>query len=443
MRVLSLACALMVITATRSQLPAASLDSPSFLYTRAAKYDALAWLHGEDRFPRGARLFVDDGGRGRALLPTFVASADPAVSFDGQSLLFAGKEVARDHWQIWEMQLSNGALRRLTSCPGNCIRPLYLPENRFVFAEQSREGAVLKAGYLQGGPSLLLTYAPGYALPGDVLHDGRILFDFGPIGTARPEIYTVYSDGSGVESYRCDHGQARHSGRQLVSGDVVFAHEQELARFTSAVAHEISASLPARQYTGDVVELPGGDWLLAYRSEAGERFQIARWSPGTQRLKAIVFDEHADVLQPAVITARPVPNRHPSALHDWNYANLLCLDAYTSKLDIAPGTIATVRLYTRDAAHEILLGSSSVEKDGSFYLRTPADRPLKIELVNAAGETLQKEAGWFWLRRGEQRICVGCHAGPETAPENAVPAVLLHSTIATDMTGARTATGGH
>jgi hypothetical protein len=103
-------------------------------------------------------------------------------------------------------------------------------------------------------------------------------------------------------------------------------------------------------------------------------------------------------------------------------------------------------MYTRDASgRTALLGIAAVEKDGSFYLRTPADRPLKIELLDAHGQTIQKEAGWFWLRRGEQRICVGCHAGPETAPENAVPAVLLRSTVAADMTGATklTASGGH
>ena len=39
------------------------------------------------------------------------------------------------------------------------------------------------------------------------------------------------------------------------------------------------------------------------------------------------------------------------------------------------------------------------------------------------------------MRRGEQRVCVGCHAGPETAPENAVPTILLKSTTPADLTG--------
>jgi hypothetical protein len=49
---------------------------------------------------------------------------------------------------------------------------------------------------------------------------------------------------------------------------------------------------------------------------------------------------------------------------------------------------------------------------------------------------LRREQGWFWIRRGEQRICVGCHTGPERASENRVPAVLLHTTTPVDLSGA-------
>jgi hypothetical protein len=218
-----------------------------------------------------------------------------------------------------------------------------------------------------------------------------------------------------------------------------------LARFTSALAHEVEISLPPREFAGEVAELPNGDWMFASRPGGKSRFQISRWKPGTDQVETILTDERSHLVEPTLMAKRAVPNRHPSALHDWNYANLLCLNVYTSKLHIADGTVANVRLYTREpSGKEKLLGTSAVEKDGSFYLRTPSDRPLKIELLDVSGRTLQKEAGWFWLRRGEQRICVGCHAGPETAPENAVPAVLLRSTIAADMTAAtRTASGGH
>ena len=91
-----------------------------------------------------------------------------------------------------------------------------------------------------------------------------------------------------------------------------------------------------------------------------------------------------------------------------------------------------------------LLGTAKVENDGSFFVQVPGDQPLQVELLDASGKTLKREFGFFWMRGGEQRGCVGCHAGPETAPENAVPAVLLKSTTPTELTGnAQNASGGH
>jgi len=78
-----------------------------------------------------------------------------------------------------------------------------------------------------------------------------------------------------------------------------------------------------------------------------------------------------------------------------------------------------------------------VEADGSFFVRTPADKPIRFALLDAKGSVVREEHGWFWIRRGEQRYCVGCHAGPERSSENRVPVVLLRTTIPVDLTGAK------
>jgi len=75
-----------------------------------------------------------------------------------------------------------------------------------------------------------------------------------------------------------------------------------------------------------------------------------------------------------------------------------------------------------------VLGEAPVEKDGSFFVNPPTEKAIRFELLDRAGKTVAAEKGWFWARRGEQRVCVGCHAGPERAPENAVPQILLRST---------------
>ncbi len=284
-----------------------------------------------------------------------------------------------------------------------------------------------------------MTYGPTNFLPTDVLRDGRILFEAAyPLGAeATPEIYTVYSDGSGVESYRCDHSAAHNQGKQVRSGDVVFTSRSGLAKFTSSRAQELHVAAPAGEYAGDIAETSAGDWLLPWRKNAKAPFQLMLWTPGAAALRVALAEQDFDVVQPTLITERGMPNRHPSGLHDWANANLLCLNAYTSKYRFAAGSIHSMRLYTRDGAGNTkLLGSAPVERDGSFFVHVPTEQPLQIELLDAGGKTLKRESGFFWMRRGEQRGCVGCHAGPETSPENAVPMILLKSTIPTDLTGA-------
>ena len=430
-------------------------DSPTLLYTVAKRYDALAWIRGADRFSSDAIVFLQDASGRHPLIPGFAASADPTVSFDGKRALFAGKQHAEDPWQIWEVELGGGAPRRVTSCAEDCVRPFYLPDDRVVYARKTAGHFVIEAADLAEGKAaksiVQLTWDPGSSLPTDVLRDGRILFEATyPLGAmvgnrGTPELYTVYSDGSGVEAYRCDHGDARHSGKQVASGDIVFASRSGLARFTSALAQEHHIVTPAGEYAGDGAEASLGDWLLPWRPDTKSYFQLKRWRPGNASLLSVIAEPSANVIQPTLVAARAVPKWHPSGLHDWPNANLLCLNAYTSKYRFAAGSIHSVRLYTRDSAGAAkLLGMAPVERDGSFFVQVPTEQPLQIELLDNSGKTLKRQAGWFWMRRGEQRGCVGCHAGPETAPENAVPMTLLKSTTPADMTGTSAhASGGH
>ncbi len=418
----------------------AGSDLPPLLYTSAPVYDALAWMSGAERFPSGATLMLRDANGQRALVPEFAASADAAVSFDGQRVLFAGRRKADDPWQIWELELSQvgGEPRALTSGSEACVRPMYLPDDRMVYARKIAGRFAIVTANLRGGKPQQLTYGPASLLPTDVLKDGRILVEAGfPLGAAAsPEIYTLYPDGSGIESYRCDHGKSRMEGRQMGSGDIVFALRSGLARFTSAKAREVPIVAPAGEYGGDLAETESGDWLLPWRKKSTALFELVLWTRGAEAFRPVVANESANTVQPALLAEHRVPKRFPSGLHDWANANLLCLNAYTSKSRLAKNAIHYVRLYTRDRNGQAqLLGTAPVERDGSFFVHVPSEEPLQIELLDAAGHILKREEGFFWMRRGEQRACVGCHAGPETAPENAVPMILMRSTTPADMTG--------
>ena len=421
------------------------------IVTAAPAYEPLAALRGEERFPKGAQLLIVHAGKTEPLMMGFAASADANVSFDGKMVLFAGKQAASDPWQIWELTLADRSVRKVIATATDAERPLYLPGGRMVWAQRAPWGFQLQSaedGHLPGytflnptaGPGVLpLTYTQASAFPADVLADGRILFEAGfPLGAgATPELFLVYADGSGVESYRCDHGRARWGGRQLNSGDVIFTHGDSLARFTSPLAHEELIAAPHAEYAGAIAETASGAWLVSARAAAGKPYALKLWKPGAAALQTLLAVSGKEIVEPVLIAPRNTPKRHPSGLHDWSYANMLALDARQSRMGDLKAAPASVRLEMQDAqGRTIVMGTAPVESDGSFFVKTLADKPIRFALLDAKGAVVRQEHGWFWIRRGEQRICVGCHTGPERASENRMPAVLLRTTTPVDLTGA-------
>ena len=359
---------------------AASGAAAEFIYTETPRYDARAAVQGGERFPNGAALHLSARGKDRVLVNGFVATADACVSFDGRRVLFAGKQAPGQPWQIWETAIAGGAPRRITNTNDDSIRPFYLPQDKIVYARRVGGVFQLEVQTLDGKTASQLTWGPGNHVTNDVLRDGRVLFEAPHPMSAGRDIWTVYTDGTGVETYRCDHRGDRSNAHELPNGDIVFeTADGKLARFTSARATEVPLESAAKNVK----------------------------------------------LQEAPMAPRPAPKWHPSAIGDRPGANLLCLNVYTSKDQrIAAGAVTKVRVWSGDTK----LGEAPVEKDGSFYVQVPGETPLRFELLNSVGKVIAAEKGSWWARRGEQRICVGCHAGPERAPDNRKPQTLVRST---------------
>jgi hypothetical protein len=402
---------------------AQALRDPPFLFTRTPRYEPGC----ADRFPRGGAIQVASEGGVRPLVPQFAASADPAMSFDGRRVLFAGKQRASDSWQIWETPLTGGTPRRLTRFREDAVAPLYAAGGHIVYARRTPSGFQIETALIEGGDALRLTYSPGDYLPTAVLRDGRVLFEGPHPGTAARDLFTVYLDGSGVETYRCDHRHDRSAGLESSSGDIIFVAGGQLARFTSARAIEMSYRALAGEFGGRPSEIAAGELLAGFRPEPRQPYAIYRWKPGQGTPEPILSAGSGDAVQPVLIRPHDPPKRHPSGLGDRAGANLLCLNVYTSKSHLT-GPVAAVRVWALDdSGAAVPLGHAPVESDGSFFVQVPADRGIRFDLLDRAGKTVEAERTWIWARRGEQRVCVGCHAGPERAPENAVPRILLRS----------------
>ena len=411
-------------------LPAGAFAlSGAFLYTGAPQYDVDAVFHGENRFPAGAEVRLFSNGASHPLAPSLAVSADAALSPDAQSVLISGKQRPGQPWQIWEVPLTGGPPRQVTACADDCIRPFYAAEEKFVYARKTPQGFQIEIAPLHGGNSLRLTWLDGKFLPDGIMRDGRVLFEapFPVAASAARELYTVFTDGSGVETRRCDHGPDRHSAVELETGDLIFQTGSGFARFSSARAGQLDVALPKGQLVGPVAEVERGEWLASYRAGTEEAYWICRFAPRPATPPVKVAGPNA--FQPVPVRVHPAPPYHPSSLGNREGANLLCLNSYASKTEqIAKGSVAEVRVWSRNKRGDaVALGKAPVEADGSFFVRTPSEAPLRFELLDRMGKTITAEKGWFWARKGEQRVCVGCHAGPERAPENVTPQVLLRT----------------
>lgn len=432
---LILSCGFTATTPSRVEMPV--------IVTAAPAYDALAALRGGERFPKGAHLLRVENDEAQPLLPDFAESADASISYDAKQVLFAGKKNEKDPWAIWELTLGDGAVRKVTDTGADAIRPLYLPEGWLAYAVHTPRGFQMETARLDGTGRRRITFLQSSAVPADVLADGRILFESGyPLGVtlehgAKPEMYLVYPDGSGVESYRCDHGTGRWGGRQLASGDVVFTKGRALARFTSPLPHEAHIAAPGAEFAGGIAETTSGEWVVSERSTAAASYRLALWRPGSAALHPLLARAGENLLDPVLVAPREPAKAHPVALHPWSYGNLLALDSRLSRDGDLKPLPAKVRLETEDASgHRVVLGTAPVASDGSFFVQAPGNKPVRFALLDAKGTVMREEHGWFWIAKGEQRICVGCHTGPERAPENKVPQVLLETTTPVDLTGA-------
>jgi hypothetical protein len=389
--------------------------SGAFLYTGAPQYNVDASLRGGNRFPAGTEVRVFSEDASRRVAPSLAMSADPALSPDAQFVLFSGKARVDQPWQIWEVSLAGGSPRQVTSGADDCIRPFYAAPGKFVYARKTSQGYQIEMGSLVGRVNpVRLTWLNGDFFPDFVMRDGRVLFEaafpFAP-STAR-DLYTVYTDGSGVETRRCEHGPDRHSASELASGDLIFQTGDGLARFTSARAGQVEIPLPRGQYVGPVAETEGGEWLATYRASAQDAYWICRFAPQAKSQPIKVVGPNA--FQPVPIRVSTPPPNHPSSLGNRVGANLLCLNSYLSKSERIPkNSVTEVRVWSQNRhGSAIALGKAPVEADGCFYVQTPSEAPLRFELLDREGKTIAAEK----VGSGRERASSACASAVMQGP---------------------------
>jgi hypothetical protein len=393
------------------------------------------------------------------LTANFFAAADPRISFDGARVLFAGKKTAGAGWQIWEINLDGSGPRQVTRCSGDCLKPAYLPRGEVVFTAISvaASGATsqLWVCKLDGSDAHPITFGPGDFEVETVLMNGMILATArSPLlaGNGQPgdrQLYTLRPDGSGLAAFRCDHQHPaiRSQAEELDDGSVVFVKSPltgvgcggELAWIRRGALR--NASLTSIQAL-----------VLSPKPLTAEELVVARepnaGNPNEKKLALYAFDAAQAKFEGLIyqdsklssVAAVPVAAHEPPRWY-WSTLNpalqlgyFICLDSYLADDTRLAAVLSKVRvlalgpesahLGSKSAATEIRLGEAPVEKDGSFYIAVPPDKPVRFELLDASGQVVRAQRSWIWVRSGEEDGCVGCHEDRALAPENRWPLAL-------------------
>jgi hypothetical protein len=438
---------------TRLQIPTSSKSASQLplLFVQAPVVSA-----GETRFPQGSRLVrLAPGPKPQPvvnLTPEFFAAADPYVSFDGARALFAAQEHSGERWQIWEMSADGSGKRQLTRLSGDCLRPVYLAREGIVFtfvsAESGHSASQVYVAKLDGSEAHPITFGPGDFQVETVLKDGRVL-----VSASSPlvqgakdsgELYTLRHDGTGLASFRCDHEHPALRGQatELDDGSIVFVKSTrsaggvggELAAIRRGALHNSSLS-PLQAISWSPRPLEARKLVVARKNPAPganpERFDLYAFDSASGQFGELIYgDPKLSSIQAVPVAAHPVPRWYWSTLNPKAKAGyFICLDS-TLSADAPQGRIsapiARVRVLILESAtnRERTLGEAPVEKDGSFYLAVPPDRPVRFELLDASGKVIRAQRSWIWTRPGEEHGCVGCHEDKAVAPENRWPLAL-------------------
>ncbi len=413
---------------------------------------------------RGRLVVLDRSGATRVLTPGFESAADPAVSFDGKRILFAGKKSAGDAWNVFEMNADGSGLHQITRDAGNCRRPMYqsalfyLNDERpsyqvtFVsdaareFDESGRTASNLYSVRFDGSGLRRLTYALSSGYDPFQMQDGRILFSSGY--RERIDLFAIHLDGTDYAAFSGAQGQRiKHMACTTPKRMVAFIESDALPWDGAGTVGTLSLRRNLHSYkaitaSGDGLfhspsPLPDGSILVSRRPSDGTGVHaIYRLDLDSGRRTLVFRDPAYHSVQAAALVSRPEPDGHSSVVEDdQNWSKLYCLSVYENDLKrewMPQGTPRRLRVIeglpptaAGGAIRKRLLGDIALDQDGSFHLLVPPNTPIQLQITDADGLALRTSA-WIWAKNKEQRGCIGCHEDNERTPDNVFPQALSH-----------------
>ena len=415
----------------------------------------------------GAQVVAVDmynpAGSETILTADFYSACNPRISYDAKHMLFLAQQKENDGWQVWEMDLADGASRQITEFDESCSGPAYLPGERLVFSRQMPDigygsATALYTMNLDGSDLNRITFQPHFDCSATILRDGRILILSQQLypEAGDPMYLAMRPNGTKAELfYRgTENDLLSPQANETLDGMVYFI-ESDHGKDHKADLVSVHQNRPLYSkvnYTSDipgnfysVIPLPSGDLLVSYRpseekTAALYRFSINERSPGPEILG--YSDYH--IVEPVLLEAYTRPRHLPDEVNkEESTGQLLCQDINVTAIqhDSLSSDVQKAALIEVLGLGESM-GIVPVEVDGSFYLKVTADTPFRLQTLDDMGQVVNGPSGWLWLRPFERRGCVGCHEDPELVPKNFVPLAVKKQPVTIPLEGTQETTLG-
>ena len=396
----------------------------------------------------------------------------PRASFDGKTVYFAMAPAGESFFHIYQIGSDGKGLRALTQGNWHDYDPEPLPGGRLAFSS-TRIGS--REEYHGNVASSLFTMRDDGAEIRPLTHhivadreprltaDGTIVFvrsdNFLERAKVETQIHEIRPDGSaGQVILGADRGAIPYDRSRAAEGDAAWLRSFGYGspaplpdgRIAALGAQGLVASrgesgperLPAAFTPFDISATPDGRLLATLPGQT----MLAILDLKTGDAVGLYRSPTADLHSVAFLGVRPKPPAVASHLVPADETpgeetgTLYCQSVFRTRQ--AQGQMARVRavrlyegrpLALRSTRHPydhigveaVELGTVPLAADGSFFVKVPADRALAVQAVDAEGRSVVNELSWIYVRPGEQRSCVGCHA-----PRTAAPAVIAEAAAA-------------
>jgi Hydrazine synthase alpha subunit middle domain len=399
------------------------------------------------------------------LTADFYSACDPAVSFDGKQILFAGKRRVGDFWQVWQVDTNGNTLKRITDNTRDCVSPLYIG-SLFHLNDKQPTAQILYVSDrhlftcdIDGSNPRQITYGLYPEFSPDVLLNGRVIFSTLKPDPTKPQsspvkdLHAVNIDGTDLMGYLTHFNVPGDKEMVRVGGEAVyFIHEGgKLARISMrrpAHSYRLIADNKFGNYHSPC-PMPDGSLIVSHRSNQkntpfslfsiSQTFLRSFFQKATPRRAAggniIYTSKEFHCIDAHVLAPHPiVKGRSSFVAHEQDSGVLYCIDVYISQdpmiSKLKRGTVKKVRvlqakeLNKQAEVQTQILGTAPVYTDGSFHIRVPARAHLSFQLLDQSGNILSSQKSWTWIMPRESRGCVGCHADDELAPPNKMAEAL-------------------